>query len=198
MDTCCDTAVKREAEGRPSDHHCCVATPTLDPVEQMRVMLAGHIVAQCLHATALLGIADLIEKGHRTIGDLAAETGTHAPSLHRMLRILASLGGIARSTPSAARVWAITVCVPVRARRSDDAQKLPCPVRPHWCLGQDALPHPPAHVAPRLRLCAGQCRPRHQGAAGMARAQEHSAHRALHRAGAGQVQELLAIGDLWR
>src|SRR6266480_7060065 len=25
MDTCCDTAVKREAEGRPSDHRCCVA-----------------------------------------------------------------------------------------------------------------------------------------------------------------------------
>src|SRR5262249_50602129 len=67
-------------------------TATLDPVEQMRVMLAGHVVAQCLHATALLGIADLIEKGHRTIGDLAAETGTHAPSLHRMLRTLASLG----------------------------------------------------------------------------------------------------------
>jgi hypothetical protein len=61
-------------------------TATLDPVEQMRVMLGGHIVSQCLHATASLGIADLIEKGHRAIGDLAAKTGTHAPSLHRMLR----------------------------------------------------------------------------------------------------------------
>jgi len=61
-------------------------TATPDPVEQMREMLAGHIVAQCLHATASLGIADLIKKGHRAIGDLAAETGTHAPSLHRMLR----------------------------------------------------------------------------------------------------------------
>ena len=43
-----------------------------------------------------------------------------------------------------------------------------------------------------LRLCPSQRRPRHQGAAGMARAQEHSAHRALHRAGAGQVQGFLA------
>jgi ATP dependent DNA ligase domain len=34
--------------------------------------------------------------------------------------------------------------------------------------------------------------PRHQGAAGLARAQKHSAHGALHRAGAGQVQKLLA------
>jgi hypothetical protein len=37
-------------------------TATPDPVEQMRVMLAGHIVAQCLHATASLGIADSSKK----------------------------------------------------------------------------------------------------------------------------------------
>jgi hypothetical protein len=51
-------------------------------------------------------------------------------------------------------------------------------------LGQDGFPHPPAHAAPRLRLGAGQRRPRHQGAAGMARAHEHPAHCAIHRAGA--------------
>jgi integrase len=64
--------------------------------------------------------------------------------------------------------------------------------------GQNAVPGPPSHVKARLRLCAGQCRPRHEGAAGVARPQKHPAHGALHRAGAGQVQELLAIGDLWR
>ncbi len=62
------------------------------PAEQMRTLLAGHIVAQCLHATALLGIADLIAEGRSAIGDLAKATGTHAPSLHRMMRTLASLG----------------------------------------------------------------------------------------------------------
>jgi hypothetical protein len=45
-----------------------------------------------------------------------------------------------------------------------------------------------------LRLCPSQCWPRHTRAAGVARPQKHPAHGALHRAGAGHVQELLAIG----
>jgi hypothetical protein len=66
------------------------STPT--PVDEMRSLLAGHIVAQCLYSLASLGIPDLITSGHVTIGELAAKTGTHEPSLHRMLRTLASLG----------------------------------------------------------------------------------------------------------
>jgi len=34
------------------------------PIEQMQTMLAGHFVAQSLHVVAVLGIADLMEKGH--------------------------------------------------------------------------------------------------------------------------------------
>ena len=63
-----------------------------DPVHQMRKLLAGHIVTQCLYALAFLGIPDLIADGHDIIGDLAAKTGMHEPSLHRMLRTLASIG----------------------------------------------------------------------------------------------------------
>ena len=62
------------------------------PVDQMRKLMAGHIVSQCLYALASLSIPDLIANGHDTVGDLAAETGTHELSLHRMLRTLASLG----------------------------------------------------------------------------------------------------------
>jgi hypothetical protein len=58
----------------------------------MRTLLAGHIVAQCLYSLASLGIPDLIANGYATIGDLASKTGTHEPSLLRMLRTLASLG----------------------------------------------------------------------------------------------------------
>jgi orsellinic acid C2-O-methyltransferase len=65
---------------------------TPPPVDQMRALLAGHIVTQCLYSLAWLGIPDLIANGHDTIGDLAAKTGTHEPSLHRMLRTAASLG----------------------------------------------------------------------------------------------------------
>src|SRR5262249_20844958 len=55
-----------------------------------------------------------------------------------------------------------------------------------------ALHHLPAHVAARLWLRPGQCRARYAGAASMARPQEHPAHGQVHRAGAGQVQKLLA------
>jgi hypothetical protein len=64
----------------------------ITPAEQIRQMLAGHVIAQCLHAIAYLGIADLIANGHSAIDELAAATGTHAPSLHRMLRTMASMG----------------------------------------------------------------------------------------------------------
>src|SRR6476620_10659415 len=40
-----------------------------------------------------------------------------------------------------------------------------------------------AHAAAWLRLCPSQRRPRHTGAAGLARAQKHPAHGALHRVG---------------
>ncbi len=64
----------------------------IHPVDQMRELMAGHIIAQCLYSLASLGIPDLITNGYVTIGDLAAKTGTDKPSLHRMLRTLASLG----------------------------------------------------------------------------------------------------------
>lgn len=69
-----------------------LSAPVATPIDQMRMMLAGHVIAQNLHVLALLGIPDLIERGHRDLDDLAAATGTHPPSLHRMLTTLASLG----------------------------------------------------------------------------------------------------------
>jgi len=58
----------------------------------MEAMLAGHFVAQGLHAVATLAIPDLIAHGHVTIDDLAKATFCHGPSLHRLMRTLASLG----------------------------------------------------------------------------------------------------------
>jgi hypothetical protein len=70
---------------------------SINPVDQMRELMAGHIVAQCLYSLASLGIPDLITNGCATIGDLAVKTGTHEPSLHRMLRTLSSLGVLTES-----------------------------------------------------------------------------------------------------
>lgn len=47
---------------------------------------------RCLHAVAVLGVADVLAHGPRHVDELAALTGAHAPSLYRILRTLASKG----------------------------------------------------------------------------------------------------------
>ena len=48
--------------------------------------------SRAVYAAARLGLADLLAAGPQTAAELAPLTGTHAPSLHRLLRTLASLG----------------------------------------------------------------------------------------------------------
>jgi len=57
----------------------------------MQTMLAGHFVAQCLHVVAVLEIADLIVKGHKTIEQLASAADCNASSLNRLLCTLSSI-----------------------------------------------------------------------------------------------------------
>jgi hypothetical protein len=58
----------------------------------MRQTIYGFAFTQMLYVAAQLGIADLLADGPKPIEELAAATGTHAPSLYRVLRALASLG----------------------------------------------------------------------------------------------------------
>lgn len=58
----------------------------------------GYVMGQALHAAAKLGIADALADGPRTVEELADTTGTHGPSLHRLLRTLASGGIFAQDT----------------------------------------------------------------------------------------------------
>src|SRR5262245_32797460 len=56
---------------------------------------------------------------------------------------------------------------------------------------QDAIPDPPAHASPCLRVQTRERWPRHAGPATLPRAQEHSAHGQVHRNGARPIQGLL-------
>lgn len=56
----------------------------------LRQLIVGYRVSQALSVVARLGIADLLRDGPRSIDDLAAATHTHARSLYRLLRVLAS------------------------------------------------------------------------------------------------------------
>jgi hypothetical protein len=55
-------------------------------------MSIGHYVSRALYLAAKLGLADLLKDGPRDARALAAASGTHAPSLNRVLRLLASVG----------------------------------------------------------------------------------------------------------
>lgn len=55
-------------------------------------LVNGFKVSQALHVAATIGIADLLKNGPRRSDDLAVATRTHAGSLYRLLRALASVG----------------------------------------------------------------------------------------------------------
>jgi hypothetical protein len=64
----------------------------VDEAEQLRRLGMGFQVSQAIHVAARLGIADLLLDGPRTSDELAAATDTHADSLYRLLRALATIG----------------------------------------------------------------------------------------------------------
>jgi hypothetical protein len=66
--------------------------PGEPPTVTLRRLVNGYQVTQAIHVAAVLGIADLLADGTRSSDDLAAASGAHAPSLHRVLRALASIG----------------------------------------------------------------------------------------------------------
>ena len=65
---------------------------TLPPQLMLYQLGVGHYVSRALYVAAKLGIADLLADGPRHQAELAAATHTHAPSLNRVLRLLASVG----------------------------------------------------------------------------------------------------------
>ena len=55
-------------------------------------MAIGHFISHALFLATKLEIADLLAAGPRDAADLARTTQTHAPSLHRVMRLLTSVG----------------------------------------------------------------------------------------------------------
>lgn len=64
----------------------------MDVKERLNQMLTGYWISQAIYVSAKLGLADLLVHGPRNSDDLAAATKTHAPSIYRLLRALASVG----------------------------------------------------------------------------------------------------------
>jgi hypothetical protein len=68
------------------------AASSLPPPLLLYQLATGHYVSRALFVAAKLGIADLLKDGPRHPSDLAKATETHAPSLNRVMRLLASVG----------------------------------------------------------------------------------------------------------
>ena len=66
--------------------------PQMPPAAQMMQMAMGFIVSQAISVAAKLYLADHLNKGAKTLSELAEITGTHEPSLYRLLRALTSVG----------------------------------------------------------------------------------------------------------
>ena len=64
----------------------------LSPPVQLMNFIVGKWISKPIYVAAELGIADMLAEGPKTIQELAQESHSHAPSLYRMMRALASVG----------------------------------------------------------------------------------------------------------
>jgi hypothetical protein len=65
---------------------------SLPPHAQVIQMATAHIISRAIHAVAELGVADHLKDGPRSSDEIAEATGTHPPSLYRLMRSMAGFG----------------------------------------------------------------------------------------------------------
>jgi len=73
-----------------------VAAKEIPPPIQMLQIMSGFWISRCVYILAKLGIADLIKDQSKTVEELATATGSHGPSLFRVLRAVAAIGIISQ------------------------------------------------------------------------------------------------------
>lgn len=83
-----------------TSHGASTAEGDAQPVSTILLqMMNGYWVSQAIAVVATLGIADLVADRPVSCEALATATQTHAPSLYRVLRALASVGIFVETTP---------------------------------------------------------------------------------------------------
>jgi hypothetical protein len=65
---------------------------TQEPQLLLSQLLFGKQMTYCLSGVARLGVADHMNATPMAVEEVAAKTGAHAPSLYRVMRLLASMG----------------------------------------------------------------------------------------------------------
>lgn len=105
------TATRRRRDG---------ALRKLTPAGKLLEMIAMRHVPQALHVVAVLGIADLLADGPKSSDELAQVTGSHAPTLYRVLRTLVAAGVFAEDKASRFRLTALSQ--PLRSDAADSVR----------------------------------------------------------------------------
>ena len=85
--------------------------PMLPPPMQLFLMSEGVVVSTALSLAAELGIADLLADGARSGEELAKATSTHPRSLHRVLRLLSSVGVFTEVQPGRFALTSLGECL---------------------------------------------------------------------------------------
>ncbi len=86
---------------------------------KLRTLITSYWRTQAIYVAAKLGLADHVAAGLKTAEQLAAATGTHAPSLYRLLRALASAGIFAEQPDRSFQLTPMADCL-----RSDHGSSL--------------------------------------------------------------------------
>jgi hypothetical protein len=86
-------------------------TQQLPPPIALYQLATGHYVSQAIYVAAKLGIADFLADGPLGHAELARHTGTHAASLRRVLRLLASVGVFAETDDGSFALTQVGSCL---------------------------------------------------------------------------------------
>jgi len=70
------------------------------PLWRMRLLMLNHMIPRCLYVAARLDLATQLADTAKTANELALQTEAHGPTLHRVLRALASAGIFRETTGS--------------------------------------------------------------------------------------------------
>ena len=91
----------------------------MTPHQQLLQMLTGYWVSQAIITAAKLGLADEIAKKPTTAEELGTAVGANADALHRLLRMLASVGIFAEQADG--RFVLTPIAEPLRTGHPDSA-----------------------------------------------------------------------------
>lgn len=90
----------------------------LPPQAQLMKFIVGKWISKPIYAVAELCIADMLDKGPLHIEELAQRSQSHAPSLYRVMRALASVGIFSETEDKWFRLTPMAECLKTGAMRS--------------------------------------------------------------------------------